>query len=138
MSHKLLAVLIVLAVAIVIAALIVVSRLQQARRQRQNIVFRERWQRVQGQCRDPKQWRQALIDADGLLHDALKAAGCRGRTMGERMVSAQRRLTDNDGVWFGHKLRNRQDMPEVEPLTKSMVQQALRGLQQALKDLGAL
>lgn len=58
--------------------------------------------------------------------------------MGERLVFAQRRLSDNDGVWFGHKLRNKIVHEEVPHLQQRDVQMALQGLRQALKDLGAL
>ncbi|MBI5906565.1 hypothetical protein HY857_00740, partial [Candidatus Saccharibacteria bacterium] len=49
----------------------------------------------------------AVIDADKLLDEALKKRNYKGKTMGERLVSAQRSLTDNDSVWYAHKLRNR-------------------------------
>jgi hypothetical protein len=58
--------------------------------------------------------------------------------MGERLVSAQRELTDNDGVWFGHKLRNRLVHETNVKLTKQEVQEALVGIREALKDLGAM
>jgi hypothetical protein len=58
--------------------------------------------------------------------------------MGERLVKAQRLLTDNDGVWFGHKLRNRIEEGENVKLKETEVKDALMGIRQALKDLGAL
>jgi hypothetical protein len=58
--------------------------------------------------------------------------------MGERMVKAQRLFTDNDGVWFAHKLRNKIDADPTIKLKESEVKQALVGFRQALKDLGAL
>lgn len=100
--------------------------------------FRARWQEVQGLCRKSETWPLAVINADKLLDEALKKTHCRGRTMGERLVFAQRRLSDNDGVWFGHKLRNKIVHEEVPHLQQRDVQMALQGLRQALKDLGAL
>jgi len=78
------------------------------------------------------------MDADKLLDDALKKLRYKGKTMGERMVSAQRSLSDNDSVWYGHKLRNKIAHEETPPLKRKDVQMALRGFRQALKDLGAL
>ena len=58
--------------------------------------------------------------------------------MGERLVSVQRRLTDNDGAWFGHKLRNKLEADPGTKLKEVDVKDALIGIRQALKDLGAL
>lgn len=80
----------------------------------------------------------AVIDADKLLDDALKKRHFRGKTMGERLVSAQRSLSDNDAVWYAHKLRNRLvHEPDIK-LKKKEAQTALTGFRQGLKDLGAL
>jgi hypothetical protein len=58
--------------------------------------------------------------------------------MGERLVAAQRTLSDNDAVWYAHKLRNRLVHEDNVRLTKRDVQKALSGFKQALRDLGAL
>jgi Asp-tRNA(Asn)/Glu-tRNA(Gln) amidotransferase A subunit family amidase len=57
---------------------------------------------------------------------------------GERLVSAQRDVSDNDGVWFGHKLRNRLVHENNVKLTERDVKDALIGIRGGLKDLGAL
>jgi hypothetical protein len=80
----------------------------------------------------------AVIDADKLLDDALKKRHFRGKTMGERLVAAQRTLSDNDAVWYAHKLRNRLVHEQNVRLKKRDVQKALAGFRQALRDLGAL
>lgn len=100
--------------------------------------FQTQWREVQSLCRRSETWPLAVINADKLLDEALKKSKCKGRTMGERLVYAQRRLSDNDGVWFGHKLRNKIVHEEIPRLYQRDVQTALRGLRQALKDLGAL
>jgi len=80
----------------------------------------------------------AVIDADKLLDEALKKRNFRGKTMGERLVSAQRTLKDNDAVWYAHKLRNRLvHEPDVR-LKKAEAQNALAGFKKGLQDLGAL
>jgi hypothetical protein len=53
-------------------------------------------------------------------------------------VRAQRLLSDNDGVWFGHKLRNKIESEPDTKLKEKDVKDALIGTRQALKDLGAL
>ena len=80
----------------------------------------------------------AVIDADKLLDDALRKRGFKGKTMGERLVSAQRSLSNNDAVWYAHKLRNRLvHEPDVN-LREKEAKRALAGVRQGLKDLGAL
>ncbi len=97
----------------------------------------EKWKKLQSQLVDSKLWPLAIIDADKLLDEALLAKGYRGKTMGERLVSAQRDIANNDLVWFAHKLRNRLvNEPDIK-VTKTDVKDALIGLRNALKDLGA-
>ena len=100
--------------------------------------YTERWQALQKLCKDKATWPLAIIDADKLLDDALKRRRYRGKTMGERLVAAQRDISSNDEVWFGHKLRNRLVHENNVSLTEKMVKEALIGIRGALKDLGAL
>jgi len=100
--------------------------------------FLERWQESQKLCSSKDTWPLAIINADKLVDEALKRRKFKGKTMGERMVAAQKTLTDNDGIWHGHKLRNRLVHEDFTSLKESDVKQALVGFRQALKDLGAL
>jgi hypothetical protein len=100
--------------------------------------YQDQWQTLQKLCKDKSTWPLAVIDADKLLDDALKRKHYKGKTMGERLVSAQRDITDNDGVWFGHKLRNRLVHENNVKLTEREVKEALLGIRAGLKDLGAL
>jgi hypothetical protein len=99
--------------------------------------FRARWSTLQKSCASQATWPLAVIDADKLLDEALKKSHYKGKTMGERLVSAQRDINDNDSAWFAHKLRNKIVHEEVN-LHKRDVQTALRGFRDALRDLGAL
>lgn len=100
--------------------------------------FTRRWNELQKGLSKAEQWPMAVIQADNLLDEALKKRHFKGKTMGERMVSAQRTFTNNDMLWMGHKLRNRLVHEVDVKLTQKDVQKALMGLRQALKDLGAL
>lgn len=100
--------------------------------------FRVKWRDLQKKCAKTETWALAVIDADSLLDEALKKKHFKGKTMGERLVSAQRSLTNNDGVWFGHKLRNQLVHQTDVALREKDVKHALIGLGQALKDLGAI
>lgn len=100
--------------------------------------FQKRWQELQKLLKDKTAWSQAVITADKLLDEALKKKRFGGKGMGERLVKAQRILTDNDSVWFGHKLRSKLEQDPAHKLKEKEVKQALMGIRQALKDLGAL
>jgi hypothetical protein len=100
--------------------------------------FMEHWLSLQKYCATRKTWPDAIIAADGLLDDALKRAGYKGKTTGERLVSAQHSLTNNESVWFGHKLCKRVPDEDVRKLRKQDVLEALHGFRQALRDIGAL
>jgi hypothetical protein len=100
--------------------------------------FRKQWRDLQKKCAKAETWALAVIAADSLLDEALKKKHFKGKTMGERLVSAQRSLTNNDGVWFGHKLRNQLVHQTDVALREKDIKHALIGIGQALKDLGAL
>lgn len=102
--------------------------------------YTERWKELQKNCASRKTWPVAIEEADKLLDDVLKRRGYKGKTPGERLVSAQHDLTSNDTIWVGHKLCNKlKDEPvDVRTLKKKDMVVALSGFRQALRDLGAL
>jgi hypothetical protein len=127
--------LVVAAVAAGAVALFIWKRKPQAL---DSAIFQDQWRELQGLLRNKDQWGKAIMDADNLLDSALKKRRFRGRSMGERLVKAQRLFTDNDSVWFGHKLRKSLDADPATKLKETDVKQALLGIRQALKDVGAL
>ena len=102
--------------------------------------FTKKWQEVQKLCASRKTWPQAIIEADQLVDEALKKARYKGKTPGERLVSAQHALSANDLVWTGHKLRQRIEQADIDvrKLKKQDVLHAMTGFREALRDLGAL
>lgn len=96
------------------------------------------WKELQSYCRDKATWPQAIIDADKLLDRALKRRKFKGKRMGERMVSAQRVISDNDRLWFAHNLAKKVIADPAIRLKETDVKLALIGFRQALKDIGAL
>ena len=100
--------------------------------------FQRKWRKLQKLCSDKKTWPDAVIEADTLLDEALRKKRFNGKNMGERLVKAQRLLTDNDKVWFSHKLRAKLEDEPKSRLQEKAVKEALMGTRQALKDLGAL
>lgn len=124
-------------VIVLIVASVVIARKLRTRKAN-SAKFTERWRNLQKNCASRKTWPQAVIEADDLLADALKVGRFKGKTTGERLVAAQHTLTNNESVWFGHKLRNRIAHEDVRKLRKQDVLEALSGFRQALKDLEAL
>lgn len=100
--------------------------------------FTAEWKELQKLLRNRDRWDVALIQADNLLDIALKKNRFRGASMGERLVKAQKRFSDHDGVWFAHKLRREVESDPDFKLTEKDLKEALIALRQALKDLGAL
>jgi hypothetical protein len=112
-----------------------------ARRPRKDLnrkYFQTKWRDLQKGLSKAETWPLAIISADNLLDEALRKRKFKGKTMGERLVAAQRTLTNNDGVWFAHKLRNRLVHEVDVKLTEREVKKALVELRQALRDVGAL
>ncbi len=132
-------VLVAVAILILLVLIFGVTRLTRRRFTKLNTEdFAKRWRELQKQCADRATWPLAIIDADKLLDEALRKNHIKGKTMGERLVTVQRTLTNNDGVWYAHKLRNKLVHEQYDNLREHDVKEALIGFRQALKDLGAL
>ncbi|MEX0881274.1 MAG: hypothetical protein WEC17_00040 [Candidatus Saccharimonadales bacterium] len=122
-----------------IAVLILLSRFGRRLVQPVNRrYFEKRWAELLTRVKTSEGMALAVIDADKLLDEALKRKGYKGKTMGERLVAAQRALSNNDGIWYAHKLRNRLVHEPSVRLRKNDAKNALAGIKQGLQDLGAL
>jgi hypothetical protein len=129
----------ILAGVVLIILIFGVTWLQRRRPAKLNVqYFQDKWAVLQKQCSDKATWPLAVIDADKLLDEALRKHRYRGKSMGERLMTAQHDIKDNDGVWYGHKLRNRLVHESNVKLREREVKNALLGIRAALKDLGAL
>lgn len=100
--------------------------------------FKEEWIQLQKLCSSKDTWGLAVINADRLLDEALRKKHFKGKSMGERLVEAQRVLSDNDAVWFAHNLSKKLRDEAVPRLREADVKKSLVGFRQALRDLGAL
>jgi hypothetical protein len=119
--------------------LAVISRLARLRQPRlDQRFFQDQWLELLARVKTPEGMVLAIVDADKLLDAALKKRHFKGKTMGERLVAAQRVISDNDSVWYAHKLRNRLVHEPNVRLKKREAQTALAGFKQGLKDLGAM
>ncbi len=122
---------IVLSIALFIVWRIIPKRVKKTK-------FQKQWRDLQKYCKHKETWPTALIKADDLLDIALRRKRFKGRNMGERLVAAQKKFTDNDAVWFAHKLTSKlRDHPKAR-LKEKEVKDALISLGQAMKDIGVL
>lgn len=100
--------------------------------------FSAEWKDLQGLCKDKSTWPDAIMRADALFDAALKKRRFKGKRMGERMVAAQRKINNNDQLWFAHNLAKKIIADPKVRLKEQDVKAALIGFRQALKDIGAL
>lgn len=100
--------------------------------------FLRQWRDLQKLCKDQTTWPEAVHRADDLLLLALRKKRFRGKSMGERMVAAQRVFSNNDSLWFAHNMRKKLQENHDAKLKEAEVKSALVGFRQGLKDLGVL
>lgn len=131
------AIIVVAVIGLLALAALAVYLLRRPRKLRTDY-FAVKWHQLQDMLADKEKWPEAIVLADNLLDEALKKRRFKGRSMGERLVAAQRLLSDNDGAWYGHKLRKKLELEPELKLRRQNVKDALLGLRQALKDLGAI
>ena len=82
---------------LLLIALVVVAGVFSKRGRRLNVAYyEEKWKELQKLLNTTATWPLAIIDADKLLDQALKARRFKGKTMGERLVAAQREIKYND------------------------------------------
>lgn len=103
-----------------------------------SVQFVTRWRELQADLNDARSWPKSIIEADKLLDKALKKRKFKGKSMGERLVSAQKIFTDNDSVWSAHNLCKKILADDSTTFREIDVKNALIAFRQALRDIGAL
>lgn len=112
---------------------------QAAERERLKAEFQRHWQTIE-QWQAEGRLKDAVMQADILLDKALQASGVNGKTLGERLKSAQSRLSKMvlDMAWDAHKVRNRLAHELHYRLTEAEAQRALNNFKKVLRELGVL
>ena len=88
---------------------------------------------------DDNSLKVALIEADKILDDALKAGGFKGENLGERLKKiTEAQLPNLDQIWEAHKLRNRIVHETDFKLNRDTAERALGVYEKAFKDFGLL
>src|SRR3972149_3319716 len=113
-------------------ALIFIFTVRLQNKKDRPLKFRKKWTELQKFCASRETWPLAVITADKLLDEALKKRRLKGKSMGERMVSAQKQFTDNDAVWFAHNLAKKLAADTGLKIKEADVKKALVGVRQGL------
>ena len=122
-----------------IALLIVISLTKRGGKTLDQQKYRTRWLEItQNAGSTPETWQFAILSADKLLDSALRDRGVMGETLGERLKNAKSYLSNIDGVWRAHKLRNRIAHDDGVKVSQRQAGEALKIFKKALTDLGAL
>ncbi len=101
--------------------------------------YRSRWLAITQQMGSTSDsWQFAILSADKLLDGAMRERGISGNTLGERLKNAKPYLSNIEGVWRAHKLRNRIAHEDSVAVTRRQASEALKIFKKALTDLGAL
>lgn len=80
--------------------------------------------------------KNALIEADKLLDYVMIRKGFSGDSMGDRLKSGGSRFANLNGVWAAHKLRNQIAHEVDHDIIPTQLQQAIKILGEAIKELG--
>ena len=96
--------------------------------------FVKHWKHIESMT----EYSMAVLKADSLLDEALRKAGIKGGTMGERLNNSVGFLRDVNSTWSAHKLRNKIAHENGFQPSAMECQRAIRQIKKALKDLGAL
>lgn len=102
--------------------------------------YQSRWMAIETSLNrhETASYSLSVLNADKLLDQALREAGFKGGTMGERMKSATDNWTNANHVWSAHKIRNKiAHEPDVQ-LSYEIAARSLAAFKQGLKDVGAI
>lgn len=125
---------------LIVAGLVLVMMVARGGKQLNQERYRSKWLAIERSLtRDkPESYQLSVLNADKLLDQAMKEAGYKGSTMGERLKSASPRLSNKNAVWSAHKLRNQIAHESDVAVSYDAARRALASFKQALKELGAI
>lgn len=125
---------------LIVAGLVLVFIVARGGKQLNQEKYRTKWLTIERLLKKDQtaSYHLSVLNADKLLDHAMKEAGYKGNTMGERLKSASNSLSNKNATWSAHKLRNQiAHDPDVQ-VSYDTARRALASFKQALKDLGAI
>lgn len=131
---------IVLAGVVTIVGVILLAVVTKGQKQLDKQKYRSKWLTIEAslQKNTPASYHMAVLNADKLLDYAMKEAGYKGTTMGDRMKNAKQVFSNRNAVWAAHKLRNQIAHEAEVQVHYDAARRALASFKQALKDVGAI
>lgn len=121
-----------------LAILVIILILRKLPKRVKTHYYVKKWRDIQKLCANQSDWSHAIVHADMLLEEVLRKRKVAGKTMGEMMVNAQGRFTNNELIWNAHKLANSIRQNGTKELKDYEVKEALIAFGQSLRDLGAI
>lgn len=100
-----------------------------------------RWQEIKKHLNSTRsgEWKFAIVEADKLVDDGLKAAGFKGESMGERMMIIRPgQLTNLGRLWEAHKIRNLVVHDSSFQIRHDKATEVIESFESVLRELGAI
>ncbi|OGL31092.1 hypothetical protein A3F37_04445 [Candidatus Saccharibacteria bacterium RIFCSPHIGHO2_12_FULL_41_12] len=129
-----------LAIGCLVASVILVILLRKFlfRKKTKPSTITSKWREVEVMVKDKSKWNEAIIMADEVLSLACQKCGSAGKKTGENMVDLQAKFSDNESLWFAHKLSKKVREESDIKLKPEQAKKAILSFKRALKDLGEL
>ncbi|MCL2002057.1 hypothetical protein FWG76_01480 [Candidatus Saccharibacteria bacterium] len=86
----------------------------------------------------PKSWNETVLELDKMLDEVLRELGFEGKTMAERLKSANSSIKNINAVWYAHKLRNEIAHTRKFSIGFDQAKRAVSVYRRALQDLGVI
>ena len=101
-----------------------------------------RWQHIEGLARgaSPSEWREAIIEADIMLDEALVRRGYTGEGVGEKLMQVTRSdLASVNDAWEAHKVRNQiAHEGSAFAISETLAGRTIARYQAVFRELGAI
>lgn len=134
------ALILLLATVVIVVGAVLLAIVTRGHKHLDKQKYRSKWLSIEGSLiKDTvSSYHLAVLNADKLLDHALKEAGYKGQTMGERLKSAKQIFSNRNAVWSAHKLRNQIAHETDVRVEFDAARRAIASFKQALKDVGAI
>ncbi|MCL2371313.1 hypothetical protein FWC63_01035 [Candidatus Saccharibacteria bacterium] len=86
----------------------------------------------------PKSWNDTVFEMDKMLDEVLRELGFEGKTMADRLKSANSSISNINAVWYAHKLRNEIAHTRKFSVGFEQAKRAVKVYRRALQDLGVI
>lgn len=118
--------------------IVVVSKKMRFKKRTHTNTISDKWKEVETVVKDKSRWAEAIVMADDVLNLAVQKHGNSKKKIGENLVDLQAKFSDNESLWFAHKLAQKlRESPEAS-LKPDVAKKAILAFKRSLKDLEEL